>query len=262
MKRNKFLGLGILVAMTMFVFPIVAAAITLDEPVTNTNHTGTMDVAVIYVNGSADMTDALAVNTTCYYNASGSWATVGTLSGFVYSGTGGVNVTIDISSLTDGMTSFNCSIGNDTDSTVSDTIDDIMFDSTNPVIGLTVALDGESQAYGSGLDYLCGTSDAIDSSITSTFSVAHPSGDSPSSTTLVANDVKKLFTDTDFAGDYVFTCTGTDYTGNIGTSSATVTVDALGNLIISDSGKTSNFDSKIIWLVIAGLLIWFFARKK
>ena len=111
--KNKFFGLGLLVALFLFV-PLVMAAITVETPLADTDHTGTVDIYVKYGNASADMTDALAVNTTCYYNASGTWATVGTLSSFATNATG-LTATIDIDALTDSVgLGFNCSVGNDT----------------------------------------------------------------------------------------------------------------------------------------------------
>ena len=257
--KTKFFGLCLLV-MALLV-PMISAAITVETPLENTNHTGTMDIYVKYVNASADMTDALAVNTTCYYNVSG-WATVGTLSSFTANATG-FTATIDVDALTDyAAVEFNCTVGNATDTLASDTITGLTFDSTDPVVTLFVDLDGESQSYGRGLEYSCTTADAIDSGPTETFAVAHPSGDTTSSTNLALQSVHLLFVDTDYSGDYVFTCTSTDYTGNSDSDAATVTVDDLGRLKIVDGDSSSS--NTWIWVVLGVVLIWAVnnARKK
>ncbi|MBU0958385.1 MAG: hypothetical protein KKB31_00425 [Nanoarchaeota archaeon] len=266
MKINKFLGLGLLVMLSLLVVPLASAGLTstLNVPVTRGNYTSsiTWNVTTLMENTK---------NVTCYYNVTGGPISESNILGVLVANTSANQTTftgtVDISGYTDAATyNVTCWTRNDSGNvnniSTGDTIT-ITFDSTDPVPTLFVDLSGASQSYGRGLDYSCTTADGIDSSPTETFAVTHPTGDSPASTSLTLQSTTLAFLDTDYQGDYVFTCTSTDYTGNVGTSSATVTVDSLGRINkISSTTKGFDIGNKWIWLVLIGLGIYLIAKKK
>jgi len=214
-----------------------------------------------------DITNPVTAYTFFYTNRSGVWAKE-TVTGFLDSSgiAGAASSVTAILDLTSGGdlagAAFNCSLGNSTDNSVSGTpVEDITFDSTGPVISLFVDLAGDSQSFGRLLKYSCTTADAVDGTPTEVFAVAHPSEDSPSSTSLTLQSVSLDFLDTDYPGDFVFTCTSTDYTGNIGTISKTVTVDSLGAVKVV---KTTSDNNNTLWIVLLLVLVWLIwnAKKK
>lgn len=259
MKLNKFFGLGILV-LALMVIPLVSATTTLNVPLANNNYTGTIS---FNCTTSLNASDA-NYNVSLMYNVSGGTAgtVLETVSNTSQKQSEFVDTSVLISGLTDAATyNLSCYADNGSDQEYSTGIDGITFDSTAPIVGLSIDLDGEFQSFGRGIEYSCTTSDGIDSGLTETFSVAHPSEDETSSTTLALQSVKQLFTDTDYPGDFVFTCTSTDYAGNSASDTATVTIDSLGKAHISSSGN-GGIDSKWIWVIIGLLLFWIWSSSK
>lgn len=262
MKAQKIFSLGILLALSMFVLPLATAATTIVSPVSVGNYTGTALVNVTTALGEAR-------NATCFYDSAG---------GVVFANSTDTQLvsiandtddqlifdeTVTISSLTDTATyNITCLVANLTHTEEATFVSGITFDSTDPVVSLSVDLSGEYQSFGRLIEYTCTTTDAIDGSPTELFSVAHPSGDSPTSTSLTLQSTKLQFLDTDYAGDFVFTCNSTDYTGNIGTDSATVTVDELGRAQSVTSGSNSKFEMSWGLIAVVILGIWLIAGKK
>jgi len=140
----------------------------------------------------------------------------------------------------------------------------LTIDNTAPVVSLTVQYDGATQSYDGTLNYNCQLSDAIDSTLTTqSFLVVHPSGDTPSSTTLTrSSDDNLQFTDTDYAGDYVFTCSATDAASNTATSTATVTVGELGRINRIDNTSSSGNSNKWIYIALGIVVLYFLFNKK
>lgn len=237
------------------VIPMVSAATTLVAPIDNSNHTGT----IALVNCTTDVANALTA--AIWYNATGvSDAILTTVANTSTGQTVFSEASVDVSSLTDVADyDFWCAVVGDSseNSTVKSSI---TVDNTDPVVTLFVDLSGETQSYGRGVDYSCTTTDGIDSSPTEVFSVAHPTGDTPTSTSLNLQSTKLFFVDTDYEGDFVFTCTSTDYTGNSDSSTATVTVDASGKAIRVQSNDSNTW----MYIVLGIVLIWLVnnARKK
>jgi len=259
--EKKFLGLGMLLVMSLFLLPGVMAAAILVSPTASTFHSGTMS----FTCNTSLISSAVESNASLMYNVTG--GVTGT-SLIVVSNTSADQVefsdtAVDVSSLTDASTyNMSCYVDNGTDQEWSPAVGSITIDNTAPVISLVVQLSGETQSYGGILDYSCQLSDAIDGTLTTqSFTVTHPTGDEISSTTLTRNKVTSLqFTDTDYPGDYVFTCSATDASGNTASSSKTVTVDDLGRLV-KVSGGNGTGNNLLIYAVIIGLAIWYFTKK-
>jgi len=258
MKNQKFVSLGIFLVLCLAMVPMLSATTTINVPVSNGNYSTTLNVNV-----TTDLADTL--NVTCYYNASGGSATT-LLTAITNTSVSQTEFTGSktISSLTDAATYNISCTANDGSAPETASNTGITFDSTDPVVSLFVDLGGDNQAYGNLIEYSCTTADAIDSSPTETFLVTHPTGDSPSTTSLTLQSTKLQFLDTNFAGDFVFTCTSEDYTGNSASSSSTVKVGEAGRLISVDNGSSSGLGNVPFWIIIVVLIliVYFATRKK
>lgn len=218
MKKTNFLLATIFLVMLLTVLPLVNAAVTVDLPIADTNYTTEIDIYVQYENATDEMTDALSANTTCYYNASGTWATVGALSSFTINATG-FTATIDIDALTDGTgISFNCSVSNVSTLTVSDTINGIMFDSTDPLCTLTK--DHRTMPW-KGIQQVDWTSSDVIEWVSTSVNIDGPD----TQTTLTYTDANRQLTltsqDTKYIGDWTANITATDRAGNTCTDEVT-----------------------------------------
>ena len=252
MKTNKFLGLGILL---LLVLPIVVATTTVDSPITSGNYSSTLNVSI-----STNIANALSCS--IWYDSTGAdgKTLLTSVANTTASQTTFENAAIVISSLSDTATyniSANCT--GDTDEEAVG-IESITLDSTAPSLNFLVPLGGDNEDYGREVEYRCNPSDTVDTGITTTFSVTHPSEDTTSSTTLSTSGSLAKFTDTDFAGDYVFTCASTDYTGNSASESSTVTVDDLGR-IQGGTGNESSGTSIWVWVGIIALAVVLLKKK-
>jgi hypothetical protein len=258
MKNQKFVSLGIFLVLCLALVPLLSATTTINVPASSGHYSTTLDLNV-----TTDLADTL--NVTCYYNLSGGPATT-LLTAITNTSVSQTEFTdsVTISSLTDSATYNISCIATDGASPETDSNTGITFDSTDPVVSLFVDLGGDTQAYGNLIEYSCTTDDAIDSSPTEVFSVAHPAGDSTTSTSLTLQSTKLQFLDTDFAGDYVFTCTSTDDSGNSASSSSTVKVSDAGRPIsVNKNSGSDSTDSKWIWMGIGVIaIIYFVTRKK
>jgi len=264
-KINKFLGLAILV---LAILPMVSAATTMTVPISGGNYSTTLLLAItVDANGVNNMT-----NITCAYNSTGGSAEVGeatqlaTILNTTADQTSFVS-SVTISSFTELATyNISCEVSNFTTggvSTLNTTLyaSGVAMDNTAPVMQLLVPLDKDSENYDRAVEYRCSIADAIDSSASFDFSVAHPTGDTTTSTTLLTSTSLTRFTDTDYPGDYVFSCSSTDSAGNAITETATVTIDKLGRIIgvTRDSGLGSNY---LLWAIVAVLVIYLITKKK
>lgn len=264
MKLNKFFGLGLFVFVMMFSV-VSVSAVDLVTPDSYQNFSaGSLSVLITFTN-KTDVT----LNSTgelneskLFCNYSGTWTHIPT-TGLTCNQTACTSAFTVSATHDDAGVSCNASIANSTDYAENASSNDgITFDSTDPNIGLFVDLDSEYQSFGRGIEYKCTTGDDIDGSPTESFSIAHPSGDDTSSTTLVTQSVKQLFVDTDYPGDFVFTCTSTDYTGNSASDTATVTIDELGNAKLVKGNGNSNSNSMWIWVIIVLLVVWIWYSSK
>lgn len=255
--NRKILLIFAVFALTFLVLPAVSAATTLNNPESGTNQSTTM-----VVNCTTAIEDAL--NVTIFYNASGGTTYLGLtdITNTTDGQTEFYDSATDISGLTDATTyNFSCTAANAslTESSAGVTI--VTIDNTDPSVSLNVILGGDHQDYGREIEYTCTTSDAIDSSETTSFSVTHPSGDTTSSTSLTADGSSHKFKDTDYSGEYVFTCSATDDAGNTASSSSTVTVDELGRAI--KVSKSNNYNMLLrIGVIIAIIVFASFYNKK
>lgn len=245
--------------LVVALFPLISAATAIVSPELDNNYTTTVNLSL-----TTDVANCLSC--TFWYDSTGAGGRtlLKTITNTTDSQTEFEDATFDISTLTDSATyniSANCTGDTDQESVE---INPVTFDSTSPVISLDVQYDGQDQSYGGILDYKCSLSDAVDSTLaTQSFSVAHPTGDSTSSTTLTRNYATFLpFTDTNYEGDFVFTCSATDSTGNIGTDTATVTVGELGRVISVKKGSSGSDKTLLIVGILAIVLIWYFTKKK
>jgi len=261
MKINKFTGLTILLVLGLFLIPGVLATTTLNTPATGGNYTTLTVDCSTNVNASAN-----SYNVSIWYNATGGYAgqtklvTITNTSAAQNSFTGAVN----IESLSDLRTyNFSCYADNGTDQEWSVSSSTVTIDNTEPSINLMVQLSGDYASYGSVLDYTCGLSDATDTTLaTQSFTVAHPTGDDTSSTTLERNTgANRQFADTNYPGTYVFTCTATDSAGNVGTQEETVTVNKLGKAIVNESSGF-NLNNNTIIIVVVLLILSYLIFKK
>ena len=261
MKTNKYIGLGILLILSVLVLPGIMAATALVSPTTGSNHTGTMTI-------NCTTAVANAINVTIYYNATGGPSNgdataLITIVNTTDSQTEFVDAAVSISSLDDLATyNFSCYADGDTQELSASDNGVITIDNTAPVVNLEIPFGGAENSYGGVLDYRCSLADAIDSTLaTQSFSVAHPSGDTTTSTTLTRNyETFKQFTDTDYEGDYVFTCSATDAAGNVGTSTLTVSISELGVMQVKKGSSGSN--SNMIWIIGGIVVVLYFVMKK
>jgi len=258
--ENKIL-IGLILVSVLMVMPICLAATSMVLPVAGSNHSLTVNIQASYVNAT-DIAAVTADNCTCYHNATGTWTAFTDTITVNEKATTGSNITMTgtlTSAIDDTDVSVNCSIGNETEIIGVAQVIVTAFDSTAPTLNFLVPLSSDFQSYGGAVEYKCNPSDTIDSSLTTTWAVAHPSEDTTTSTTLSTNSELTKFTDTDCSGDYVFTCTSTDYTGNSKTETATVTIDELGRI----NRKSSIKDNNMGWLlIIGGVLIMLLLTKK
>lgn len=263
--HDKILGLllitGIFLVLGMYNVP----AVNVVAPANGTNHTATMLINVTYTNAT-DIHGVASANTTCYHNSSGTWtAFAGTIT-VAENATGteasSIYVTETLTaSLDDADISVNCSLGNTTSNVGSTRNWGITLDSTNPVVTLYIPLSSEYESFDRPLDYRCTINDGIDSSPTKTFNVSHPSDDDTSFTTLTTDSTDYLqFTDTDYPGDYKFSCYSSDYTGNTATKTATATIDDLGRIKkVTRTGNKTGFNlggNNWLWIIIGILVIY------
>ena len=260
--KNKILIGFILASVLIAILPMCLAATSMVLPKAGTNHSTTIEIQASYVNAT-DIAGVAAANCTCYHNATGTWTAFTDTITVNEKATTGSNITMTgtlTSALDDTDVSVNCSIGNETAIIGVSPVVVNAFDSTAPTLHFLVPLSSDSESYGVAVEYKCNPSDTIDSSLTTTFTVTHPSGDTTTSTSLTyGTSTLQRFTDTDFAGDYVFTCSSTDYTGNSASESATVTIDSLGKITKIKSNGKGLLQDNMIWIiaiVIIGILIW------
>jgi len=252
--------------MAIISAPMIMGATAMVAPSAGTNSSGSVYIQASYENAS-DITDATAANSTCYSNATGSWvALAGTITSNLKATTGAnITMTATLTSSLDSTigkgTAINCTIGNATAFVGVAPVKALTFDSTAPVITLDVP---QSRVhYGGTIDYKCNTADAIDTGLTTTFNVSHPSGDSPTSTTLSSSrSVYTAFTDANYKGTFTFRCSATDYTGNTGTSTDTVTVMEEGYAVNAGDESTTTGNNKGIWIVIAIIAIVMYSKRK
>lgn len=252
METNKYTGIGVLFLLALLVCPMISATTAIVAPVDNGNYTGTVSVNV-----TTDVAHAL--NVTCLYNSAGGVATTTfieivntTTSQTVFTGT------VDVAAYTDTATyNISCTANGDT-TEVATAVTGITIDNTDPVVTLEVIFDDMTVSSGSVIDYKCAIADAIDSGTTNVFTVTNPSSTVTSLTVDSSNFLN--FVDTSEAGDYVFSCAGTDYTGNSATSTATVTIDELGRATVTQTSSDSNNTMWII-LIVLGVVAWLYYRK-
>lgn len=251
MKTNKYTGIGVLFLLALLVCPMISATTAIVAPVDNGNYTGTVSVNV-----TTDVAHAL--NVTCLYNSAGGVAATTfieivntTTSQTVFTGT------VDVAAYTDTAT-YNISCTANGDTTEVAGVTGVTIDNTDPVITLEVVFDTLTVSSGSVIDYKCAIADAIDSGTTNVFTVTNPSSTATSLTVDSSNFLN--FVDTSEAGDYVFSCAGTDYTGNSATSTATVTIDELGRATVTQTTDSDNNNMLLLLAAIALLALWLYYR--
>jgi len=289
MKIKNKIGIVFLLAISLFVLPCVMAIteVHLNSPTLNTNHTGTALFNASFTNDSVGVSipDGVVedVNISFYYNSSATdgWTLIGwaTTCGTNETDAGLLNntifcwATLDISDIPEGRYIVNATVWNATEANINGTQvategQMVTLDSTKPTMNLKLDLSGsEHQSYGRGVEYFCGTYDGTDDGsskydLERNVTITHPTGDATSVTVLSATEEKQQFLDTDYPGDYVFTCSALDYTGNSASSTSTVTIDDLGRIQISGGLGSSNKNMLVIIAIIGIIAYFVFNRKK
>lgn len=271
MKKVITILIGIVALLSLL--SLASAAVTLNTPLAGTNWTGTINF-----NCTKGLDDAPVnvTNVTLWYNTTG--GETGTmLASSKINGFPTANNSIhlylsgiSVSSLSNLATyNFSCRAENATSIVWSTGLTGITIDNTAPVMSLSVK--PTSAGYGSVIQYKCSSADGLDSSAATTISVTHPTGDSKTSTTLIAGTSDYIgFTDTDYAGTYTFTCTDTDYAGNTGTSTQTVSIGAgasrkasvTKDSTVATQAQASSNNSILIIFIILGIVGYLLFKKK
>jgi hypothetical protein len=215
----------------MFVLPMLSAATTIVSPVASGNYSTTMLVNV---------TTAVAntLNVTCYYNASGGEATT-LLVAINNSSTGQTtftNAAVAISSLTEvGTYNISCTANGDT-TEKSAPKTGIRIDNTVPTTFL--ALESSSISTMGNVRITWSSSDSGAGLSTVVTNITGPN--SGSCATLSYTDTSKTVSingqSTKCEGTYTVLVTATDYSGNVGTSTATFKAEDSG---LSKSGSNT-----------------------
>lgn len=131
-KNIKFGIFIVFLFLILINLGFVNAAVVVVSPVSNSNFTGTASFNVSYVNAT-DLVNAY--NATFFYNLSGTWIEMGVATCNNGASTSSCNVTLDISSLTDGIYSINATVWNATANSSGTTITtSVRFDSTAPTV--------------------------------------------------------------------------------------------------------------------------------
>ena len=250
--RNKMKKLILLMALLM-AMPLILGAATLNVPVTGGNYTGTISI-------NCTTTTPTALNATIRYNATGGAAEQATtLTSILNSTVGDVDFSesTSISALADLRTyNFTCRITNATYSEFSPGILGVTVDNTAPVITVSTGLSRTTS--GRTVTYSTSVTDATSTVQTSACNVQNPENTN-NSLSVDVTDRSYSFDRLVDTGTWVFSCTGTDYAGNIGTTATkSVTVSSAGaveeELPVSPiKGKTQII---VIILVIAGIWYW------
>jgi len=263
MERKVILSITILIAL--LAIPMALAATSMISPSTKTNHTGTVNIVMTYVNGT-DVTIALAANSTCYHNATGTWAAFSDTITVNEATTAGSNISMTgtiTAALDDLDVGINCSVGNETEIAGS-TVVIVSFDSTNPII--TPEIDEDSISVGGLFHYSVTMSDATTGVYTKSCNITDPESTITSATTTASDllfQTGRLIDE----GTWTLSCTIADYAGNTASASATTRSSSMSAPYKKDSevsGFFGNLDKTtlIVILIVVGLLIYIVGKKK
>ena len=229
----------------------VSASLTMTVPIDSGAYTTTLNLAFTTDN-AVNIT-----NITCMYNETG--GATGTFLSEALNTTAGQTAwtdTVTISGLTDATTyNISCSAYNGTTLNATAYASSVTFDSTDAVI--TTTRSGPAFVdFMTNAQLTCSATDAIDSSVTMTRSLAKPSG-----ATVSASTSPYTFTGGDLnqIGLYTFTCTGVDDAGNSASDTVTFTVqsddDVINDVTDKDSPTSKNTKMLFFLLIIAIVVV-------
>lgn len=263
------------IAMFVLVLPVIMAATTLTTPVSYGNYTKSLTVTVtVDANGGNNMT-----NVSCYYNASGGPTTNNAtyrLFNDILNTTSYQTVFTGTASLTTEGRIYNvsCLVQNRTSLNTTLSSNNVTIDGTNPTVSLALY---RPSADVNGLQKLTWTSsDALSLLLSTSVGVDAP-GSCPTQNFTSSSGTDQVIQSTTMAcdGTYTVTVTGTDYSGNAGTTSSTFSAYTPGKRAAGTQTSTSSSSTSttnvapssggistglIVILVIIGII--YFATKK
>lgn len=222
--NRKLLILPIMAFLVIASMSYVMAATTLVKPAAGTNQSTTIEV-------NATTAVPHALNATIYYNASGGAIdqtnSLTTIVNDTGSDTEFYDASVSISSLSDGASyNFSVYVDNGTDQEWATAGNVLTIDNTNPVVSTSV--EDSTKYSGQKIVYTTSVSDATSGVQTSACNIEDAYGDNETVSTSATED---MYGSTAKSGTYTLFCSATDYAGNKGTSSSTITVSD-GNLIV------------------------------
>lgn len=261
--KNQNISIPIIMALAMiFAMAFVSAVSTLDTPVTGGNYTKSLTVSLTVAQFGLP---GNATNVTCFYNASGGSTEKGTVLVAIANTTAAQTAWSSTATLTTETSTYNvsCRISNVT--TVNTTLyaSGITIDGTNPVVSITRDVPQISQK---GLENLVWSSTDTNLYTTAVSVVSPDTSLCPTLSYTDAVSSRQLINQqTQCAGTYTATITGTDYSGNSATDSTTWIVNIPdGKFMGASSNVGANYPGKasstnwilIIVVIIIALLIW------
>jgi len=262
--------LALVVTLSGGVF--AASPFNITSPLNNSIHTGTLTVVCGYSNTTDGIENPLADESYISTNRTGAWAKE--TSGSFARTNSTITITLDVSANDVSGVGLNCTVGNTSDTTQQSSSDggaeavhmNLTFDGVAPTISkFDIMLAGQSQSYNRPIDYMCSSiSDGADNTLLKILNVTHPSGDTTTFTSLIVDTPETTqFTDTDYPGDYNFTCFAKDTAGNTYSRSAIVTVDSMGRAkVVSATKGIAGNTSTLLIIGILCLVIYFGVIRK
>ncbi len=233
----------------------VSATTTLNTPQNNYNYSGTLNF-----NCTTDLPDAL--NASLYYSASGGAVdtilvtndTAKNLTEFTVTG-------VDISSLSDATTyNVTCKVENSTASEESANIT-LTIDNTAPVISLWIKPDEVN--VDRIFKYRANISDATSRVQLLSCNITDPKS---GATNVSTNDAWYTYSQTQYRGNYNYTCTATDHAGNSAINSTIVEAKVTGvptYLPEEEPEQVGGINFKTIAIIVVVLLIgWALTKRK
>lgn len=264
MDKKFILPIAILVALA--VMPSVLGVLNVLLPANATNHSGTISINVSYVNAT-DITAAIAANSTCYHNASGTWtAFTGTITVREMATTGSsIVMTPSISTLNSRGTSVNCSIGNNSGVRATNPGYKYMtFDNVAP--GIQLNIREQSMSVGGNFHYDTAISDATSGVARQSCNITDPEKTIYTATIGTENllfDSGRLID----KGTWTLSCSGGDYAGLNTTASDTITAKSINNPNLPTVEVTGIIDTlkknkALLFLIIGVIAIIVIGSKK
>lgn len=262
MKKQNIAISVILAFALVMILPMISAASTLTSPVTGGNYTGT-------INLTCTTNLANPLNVSFYYNASGGVATYATKLATVVNTSAGQTVFTSpvqsISALTDGATyNFTCTAVNSSADMNSTGVALVTIDNTKPVV--SISTDVPQISLKRPITLTWSDTDAI-SLYSTAVSLVSPDTNKCATLSYTTSTGTHLYQDdqTNCAGTWTATITGTDYAGNTKSASTTFDVTTPDGKFIGDKSLqpySSSSNNSWILIVVVIIIIILLVRKK